>query len=219
MTIEQELVFWDIIDTFKAEELLSHVMLVGSWAELLYQHYFNSEYQSSLRTTDVDFLYRNLHRPKKCINISESLREKGFIYSESRMTGIGKFSKEGILDIEFLIRAIGKGDPQYIKIPSLGIVAIALREVNMLAEYPLVISIKDYDVTVPEPEIYILQKLLINPLRKSEDKKEKDMQSVRELLPYINGERLKYIFDRLSKKQQIVIKRVCKVNFIRILPE
>ncbi|MDR2600069.1 MAG: nucleotidyltransferase domain-containing protein, partial [Oscillospiraceae bacterium] len=74
-------------------------------------------------------------------------------------------------------------------------------------------------VTVPEPEIYILQKLLINPLRKSEDKKEKDMQSVRELLPYINGERLKYIFDRLSKKQQIVIKRVCKVNFIRILPE
>jgi hypothetical protein len=219
MTTEQEFVFWDIIDTFETEELLPYVMLIGSWAELLYQYYFSSDYKPSLRTTDVDFLYWNLHRPKKNINLSEALREKGFIYSESRMTGIGKFSKEGILDVEFLVRAMGKGDPQHIKIPSLGIVAIGLREVNMLAAYPLVFSIKDYEIIVPEPEIYILHKLLINPLRKTDDKKEKDLQSVRELLPYINGERLKYIFERLTKKQQIVIKGVCKANYIQIFPE
>jgi len=37
MDIEQEKEFWNIIEAFKAEGLLPYVMLIGSWAEYIYQ--------------------------------------------------------------------------------------------------------------------------------------------------------------------------------------
>ena len=142
MIAEQE-EFWSIIETFKEEGLLPYVMLIGSWAEYIYQDYIESDFITNLRTTDVDFLYKNLMQPiGKKIEIVKALEAKGFVCTQNRNDGVAKFVKEDSLDIEFLIRILGEGDPQHQKIPALGIVGIGLRDVNMLERYPLVIKNK-----------------------------------------------------------------------------
>ena len=58
--IDQQSAFWDIIEVFNCEGLLPHVMIIGSWAEFLYQHHMDSGFAANLKTRDVDFLYYNL---------------------------------------------------------------------------------------------------------------------------------------------------------------
>ena len=76
----QESVFWEIIDIFNKQGLLPYVMLVGSWAEYIYEHFYFKGFKANLRTRDVDFLYRNIRRPAGRIDISQALKDKGFIY-------------------------------------------------------------------------------------------------------------------------------------------
>ena len=216
MIKEQQNAFWEAIDVFDREGLLPYVMLIGSWAENIYQFYFKSEFTPNLKTRDVDFLYRNLNRPKNDINIFSGLKEKGFVYAEDRLSRVGKFIKEDLLELEFITRVIGKGQHTY-KIPSIGIEAEGLRIVGMLDDYPLELECKNFIITVPEPEAYILQKLLTNPNRVPPNKKEKDIQAVRELLKHISRHRICQIFDKLPVKNQKIITAVCEENYIEFM--
>ncbi|MDR0305431.1 MAG: nucleotidyltransferase domain-containing protein [Chitinispirillales bacterium] len=213
MQSEQQAAFGDIIEVFDREGLLPYVMLIGSWAEYLYQFHFKSDFRPNLRTRDVDFLYMNLNRPKSSIKLFEGMKEKGFLYKEELLSGVGKFVKEDLLELEFITRVLGEGQDTY-KIPSIGIKAEGLRIVNMLVDYPLSLNYNGHTVIVPEPEAYILQKLLTNPKRNPASKKEKDIQAVRELLKYVDKKRIGQIFDRMSTKSQKIVDAVCEGNFI-----
>jgi len=221
MDVNQEKEFWRIINVFNKEGVLPYLMLIGSWVEYIYQDYIiESGFKANLRTTDVDFLYKNLFSPvDKQFEVVKALEDIGFVCKQNRNSGVAKFVKEDSLDIEFLIRVLSKGDPQHQKIPSLGIVGIGLRDVNMLERYPLAIEVRGYTLVVPEPEIYVLHKILICTKRLKPDKKEKDLDSVRGLLPYINKERMRTMFDKLEKKQKKTIEESDKQNFIRIWQE
>ena len=213
---EQQSAFWDIIEVFNKEGLLPYVMLIGSWAEYIYQYYFQSDFRPNLRTRDVDYLYINLKKPQESmVGLFDKMREKEFIYVEDALSGIGKFVKEDLLELEFITRVFGKGQSTNM-IPSLNIKAEGLREVNMLADYPLTLECNEYMITVPEPEAYILQKLFANPTRKPEFKKEKDIQAIRELLPHINKSRIRQLLDNLSRKEQQTINTVCTKYFIEL---
>ena len=109
MDTQQEDVFWETINTFDNVGLLRYVMIIGSWAEYIYSYYFMSDFTPSLRTTDLDLIYKNIRKPQRQINIISKLTQNGFVYKEDFLTGVGKFFKEGILEIEFLTRSIGKG--------------------------------------------------------------------------------------------------------------
>ena len=213
---EQETAFWDVIEVFGKEDLLPYVMIIGSWAEHIFQQYLIPGFTANLFTRDVDVFYPNLRKPaNRKINISESLKEKGFIYSENRLTGVGKFFKEGLLELEFLTRVLGIGQPVN-KIPSLNIRAEGIRELNMLERYPLSIDCKGYRVIVPEPEAYILQKLVINPTRKPDEKREKDIMALRQLMKCVNKDRVQEIYSELSKKEKRIIDVVSSANAIAI---
>ena len=213
---DQQKAFWDLIGVFDTEGLLPHVMLVGSWAEYLYQHHLTSGFEANLRTRDVDFLYPNINRPKgNEINIVQGMREKGFIYTEDYISGVGKFVKEDLLELEFLTRILGNGQ-SINKIPSLNIKAEGLRAINMLAKYPLALNFDDLIITVPEPEAYILQKLLSNPKRTPEYKKDKDIQAVRVLLAHVDNGRVQQIFSEMSRKERKIVSEVkarCFIDF------
>lgn len=56
---------------------------------------------------------------------------------------------------------------------------------NILAQYPLLLSTKNINITVPEPAVYTLQKMIINSHRIPASKMEKDIESVRNILPHI----------------------------------
>jgi len=217
MIPEQEKEFWNIIEVFSEEGLLPYVMLIGSWAEYIYQSHIELGFKANLMTTDVDFLYKNLNRPVgKKFDIIKALENKGFLCTQNRNSGVAKFIKEDILDIEFLIRVLGEGDPQHQKIPALGIVGIGLRDVNMLERYPVVIEIKGYTLIIPEPEIYVLHKVLISTKRLKPEKREKDLDSVRGLLPCVKTDYMKTMFEKLTKKQQKLIMENCEQHFIKL---
>lgn len=219
MNTEQEIAFWETVDIFNKQGLLPYIMLIGSWAEYIYMDYFKTGYESGMKTRDLDFLYRNIRRPENKISIITELSKNGFIYSEDVLTGVGKFYKEGLLEVEFLVRAIGKGSST-IKIPSIGITAESLRTVNMLADFPLEMKYRNYIVTVPEPAAYVLQKLYTNPTRRA-DKREKDIRAIKLLLPHIksskyDNSRLILIFNSLHKNHQKIITATCESNFIEL---
>jgi hypothetical protein len=205
MNEQQEIVFWETIDIFDKEGLLSYIMIIGSWAEYIYSFYFVSNFEPNLRTRDLDFLYRNVRKPSRKVNIATKLLQKGFVYNEDPLTGVGKFHKGNVLEIEFLTRALGKGEDAT-TIPSIGIIAESLRGVNMLADYPLELDCRDYIVSVPEPAAYVLQKLYISEKRKPE-KRDKDIRAVRELLKHIkssekDNKKLNIIYNGLHKNHQ-----------------
>ena len=87
----------------------------------------------------------------------------------------------------------------------------------MLAHYSLELDCNTYAIIVPEPEAYILQKLLTNPTRLPASKKEKDIMAVRELLTYINKDRTNKIFNELPQKSKKTIISVCKDHYIDLL--
>jgi len=213
MLKEQENAFWEAIDAFERENLLPFVMLIGSWAEYVYQFYFKSEFTPNLKTRDVDFLYLNLRTPKNSINIFKSLKEKGFECYEDRLSGVSKFVKEDLLELEFITRVVGKGR-RINEIPSLGIKAEGLRVVNMLADYPLTLDCRGFSIIVPEPEEYVLQKILTNPVRVPRTKKVKDVQAVRELLKHVDGNRVRRIFAELPDKDKKTISFVCDEHYL-----
>lgn len=219
MDIRQENAFWETIKIFDDEGLLPYIMIIGSWAEYIYSYYFKTDFMPSLRTRDVDFLYGNIHKPKKKINITAALVENGYSYVVNSMSGATKFIKEDLLELEFLTRAIGSGVQQIYEIPSINIKAEGLRTINILNNYPLELKCHDFLVTVPEPAAYVLQKLLTNPKRTPVYKKEKDIDAVRVLLVHIKQSehdigRIEFILNGLTPKIQRTIENVCKENYI-----
>ncbi|MHB1454656.1 MAG: hypothetical protein ACYCYM_11995 [Saccharofermentanales bacterium] len=144
-----------------------------------------------------------------------ALTENGFIYNESPRTGVAKFYKEGLLELEFLTMVHGSGRDNVYSIRSLDIKSEGLREINIIADFTFEYRKNGLLILLPEPAVYIVQKILANPSRVPTLKKEKDMRSVKNILKYImeddyHKNKLKEIMSTLSKKQQAVYKRVCE---------
>ena len=81
-TQERELVrFLRLLDGLGC---LQHVMLIGSWAELLYERAGLLEgFEPSIKTMDIDFLVRNMRRPVPEVQVAA---ERGAMATSSRAT-------------------------------------------------------------------------------------------------------------------------------------
>ena len=217
MTKEQESAFWNTIKAFKELGILQNIMIIGSWAEYLYTDLFRTDFYPNLRTRDVDFFYRNINIPKEKIPLIQKLKEIGYVYDE--VDGISRFYKEDFLEIEFLTRVLGAGTEGKIRIEPLGITSEGLRVINILSDFACTVEkILDdeikYEIMVPEPAVYVIQKILTNPTRQPEEKKIKDISAVKELLYHIQKDdyhyaKLKEVHQFLSKKQLKTLEAVC----------
>lgn len=162
MDTTQEKAFWDCIKVFDELDLLHHVMVIGSWAEYLYPPLFSTDFSPNIRTRDVDFFYTNINLPKEKIPLISKLKEHGFLYSQDYITNVGKFYKEDLLEVEFLTKVLGSGNKSSYSIHALGIESEGLREINILADYACEVKSKGYTIYVPEPAVYVIQKILNN---------------------------------------------------------
>lgn len=206
--------FWSTIKVLDETSTLPHVMVIGSWAEFLYAYYFNSEFLPNIRTRDIDFLYPNIRKPAKPVQLERKMVEAGFTIARDTLTEVVKMFKEDLLEIEFITRQVGASGKGYLDIPGIGIRGQSLRDVNILAQYPLLLSARNFDITVPEPAVYTLQKMIINSHRIPASKREKDIESIRNILPHIKqSERdmkiLKKILNECTKKEINAINTVC----------
>ena len=220
MRKEQEEIFWKTIQTFQELGILKNIMIIGSWAEFLYPPLFETDFVPNLKTRDVDFFYRNINIPKEKVPLVQKLKEIGYVYDE--VAGISKFYNEDLLELEFLTRILGAGTEGQVEIKPLGIRSEGLRVINILSDFACEVEHSDgagntFTVTVPEPAVYAVQKILTNPERNPPEKKAKDIEAVRELLYHIkksdyHSAKLQEVYARLTKKQLGVLDSVCREN-------
>ncbi len=178
---EQRRAFWDIINALHDARALEYVIVIGSWAEYLYQVSNIFRIRTSLRTQDMDLLVPNINRPSERIDLATELQKHGLELRQSR-EGLMKFDKTGIIDVEFLVREIGRGQMEPYRVNSLGVTAQGLRNMEILTNNTFTITVNGFTIIVPGPEAYVLQKLVINEERRPEYKKEKGIEAVRGVL-------------------------------------
>jgi len=221
MDIKQETAFWETIKAFEELGILKFVMIIGSWAEYLFPQLFTTEFYPNIRTKDVDFFYRNINIPSHKISIVKKLTECGFVHEVDRYSEVSRFYKEDLLEVEFLTRAIGSASKMSYPIRALGIKSEGLRIINILADYACEIEQNGYSLIVPEPAAYIIQKVLANPTRVPNSKKQKDMLAVEELLVHIKQSeyhsfKLAEIYSSLSAKQIETVSQVLIEHHIKL---
>lgn len=204
--MSQKETFWEIIEIFEQNGILEHVMLIGSWAEFIYQEsgYFDG-FEANLRTRDIDLLIRNIRRPTNKISLIEALEEKGFVTEIDYIDGVHKFYKGSDLEIEFIVAEIGKGQTDPYEIKPFGIKAVGLRNMDILLDNETIMLCNGFNIKVPLPEAYLLQKMMINSMRK--DKQEKDVSAILNMFFHMEKseramETLKKTLESLTVKQR-----------------
>ena len=109
------------------------VILVGSWVELIYEeNNIISDFQSNLKTKDIDFLIKNIRQPTEAVDLLKGFTDKGFEIDISGFD-VYRIIKDDY-EIEFLARMIG-GKYSYVKVSALKIPKVeALSHTSMLLE-------------------------------------------------------------------------------------
>ena len=211
-------IFWETINVLGKNRVLEHIVLIGSWAEYIYEESgYLRNFEANLKTRDIDFLIKNINKPREGINIIEILEKEGFETSIDYISGIFKFFKGKDLEIEFIVREIGKGQVEPYDVPSFGIKAEGLRHIDLLLRNITIIKIKNIRITVPIPQAYLLQKIIINNQRKN--KADKDYLGIENLLENIKSSdlesrKLKDLYAKMSKKQKKIINRFLNDNLL-----
>jgi hypothetical protein len=164
-------------------------------------------------------LLRNIRLPKRPIDLTAELTRHGYLMMQDPQTGLMKFDKGGELEVEFLLREMGKGKLEPYRHEYLGVTAQGLRHMDILSDHSVILQLRGFVIRVPRPQAYILHKLLINQQR-SVAKQEKDLEAVKDLLAVMSGYSaellvLQELFDGLPKKAQAKIKDTCVKNSIQ----
>ncbi len=210
-----ENIFYEVIKILDEINLTNNIVIIGSWAEFIYEKSsIIKDFQSNIRTKDIDLLIENINLPREKIDILKAFEEKGF---EIDVTGFDVYKLiKGEFEIEFLGEMKG-GSYSYTKVPSLNIPKIeVLTHVSMLYDETLKIEYKNINIKIPNPYNYVLHKMIINNDRK--EKKDKDKRSISNLLIYlnkVNDEKifLYYFNKNLSKKEKkSVLKYISENN-------
>jgi len=209
----KEKVFWEIIEVLHQSAFLPHIMIIGSWAEYLYPYYLGDDYVPNLKTRDVDIYYGNYFlEVSGAENLVENFRAAGFMLDE-HFIDTGKFYKEG-LEVEFLSSQMGSG-PGMVEIPYTGVKAEKLDDFGMLRR--IVVFVRGYEISIPSPVSYVAHKLYINPTRRPESKRPKDIEAVRAILHFLKLipkeiAAFRALLDRLPPEQRERIVEVAVAN-------
>ncbi len=204
--------FLKFIKLLSDNELLKHLILVGSWAEFIYKkaNLLPDEYSPYIRTRDVDFLLKNMRKPEPPVSLSTLAKEEGYFVSEDRLNGTTKFQKNDF-EIEFLIEQKGSGVAPTIK-TNLGVTAQALRHMSILSQNTIKVKYLEFELFLPCPEAYAIHKIIINKERKR--KAEKDLNAILNIWPYLNKDKVHEIEQQLSKKETAVFMDFVKTKVL-----
>ncbi|MCE5211548.1 MAG: nucleotidyltransferase domain-containing protein [Deltaproteobacteria bacterium] len=184
MENEHDLFFSILISLGKAE-VLRDVILIGGWCPLVYKEYFGNPVEISVqRTADLDILVPNPPRIHKEVDVSLILKELGFDRKVSPLDGYEKYVHPD-LEVEFLTPERGKGREKPYVIDKLHINAQGLRYLDLIQSHVMKTSFRGISLNVPEPTAYVLHKFIISGRRKKSFKKEKDIETARQIGEYL----------------------------------
>ena len=197
--------FWKFIKLLHDNNLLEHVIVIGSWCEYIYaQGGVLHDYSAMVRTLDIDFLVKNMRKPTQKVNLSTIAQNNGYTVDYDVMNETTKIYTPDLMEIEFLIEQKGSGVDPVIK-TNLGVNAQALHHIGMLKQHTITVKLFDMNITVPTPEAYAVHKVVINESRGK--KSEKDMDAVQNILPYLDREKLALVIEGLTKKERKIAEK------------
>ena len=186
--------------------VLPKIVLIGSWCLPFYrEHYFKAASGPALRTRDIDLLVSRQTVFPTCIDLPLLLEDLGFILDHSYPDGHSRLFHPELI-VEFLVPEVGRGSAKPYPIPALSMTAQRLRFLEILERDTISIASGGTTVTIPHPVSFGLHKLVVAPRRRSTEKRRRDITSGLEILDLAlehgDADKLRKVFDRLSKKQQ-----------------
>ncbi|MCE5300027.1 MAG: nucleotidyltransferase domain-containing protein [Spirochaetia bacterium] len=167
----------EILRRFNEKGILGDMVLIGSWATVFYEKYFNApQYSASIKTRDIDFALPRRIPARENVDIPELLYDMGFIVKYFGDNGLMKLDHPGLI-LEFIVPEAGAGSELPYRIKQLGINAQPLRYMNMLTENTITIDFEGMNMMLPHPVVYALHKFIIFKRRKKQEKSDKDPES------------------------------------------
>lgn len=165
--------------------VLDKLILTGSWGLVLYRKYFESPgFYAALRTRDVDFIVPSRPEIRKKVDVSELLKDLGFVVEFNRADNSMRLLHPALI-VEFLVAEKGRGSVKSRKIKELGVTAQPLRYLNYLESKIISIDIEGLNIRVPDPAVFALHKLIIMSRRRTPEKKEKDKKQAKTVLGFL----------------------------------
>ena len=210
----------DIIEALYKCGLLKNCIISGSWAMFFYKEIFEG-FIPPIATTDFDIFLPNVSKIKEG-NINKLLLDLDYLRDDDSLTGKTKYYSKDGFEIEFLT-VPDRTMNSVIRIHSIGIGAEALPKMKVAEWNYITVKFNGYDVNVPSPASYCLQKLLINKER-TEVKKDKDIDAVKYILQFVVAsekykEEFIESFRSAPKKWKKAIKETIETNNLSPLIE
>ncbi|MGE0085502.1 MAG: GSU2403 family nucleotidyltransferase fold protein, partial [Desulfococcaceae bacterium] len=121
-------------------------------------------------------------------------------------TGLVKFVHPD-QEIQFLTPALGRGIETPYEIKKLNINAEGLRYLTLLQDFKFQMTYGDVTIWLPEPEAFVIHKILVSQKRKDRAKRDRDLLSARNIGELCMKDRnrrdhLIFIFQRMPGKWQ-----------------
>ncbi len=204
----------EVLRRLEKAGVLENAVLIGSWCLPFYEDYFSGvDYAPSIKTRDIDFLIPRPASIKSKTNVSELMKDLGFI--------VGFKGREGYivlehpeLEVEFLVPEKGRSFNKPVPLPQLGLNAQALRFLELLAQDTIQVKAKDISLTLPHPANFALHKLIVAGRRRQKDKAAKDREAglkvLKALIEKREIARVKGVFSSLPAKWQAMIVKELK---------
>lgn len=214
MEKEHDLFFKIVLRLDKAG-VLRDIILIGGWCPLVYKEYFGNPVEISMqRTADLDLLVPNPPRIHKDVDVSLIFAELGFDRQVSLLKGYEKFVHPD-LEVEFLTPEKGRGRSKPYSIDKLHVSAQGLRYLDLVQSYTMKASYNGVSITVPEPAAYVLHKFIVSNRRKKLFKRDKDIETARQLGEYLLGQKnqrkkMREIFLSMPEKWKRDLMRIVK---------
>ncbi|MDN5336129.1 MAG: hypothetical protein PWR02_1155 [Synergistales bacterium] len=144
------------------------------------------------------------------------MQKRGYGIAEDPVTGVSKFYREDLLEVQFVVRSLGSGVKDVVEVPGLGIKTEALRHLSLLKENPISVYYEGLNVKVPTPEAYVLQKLAIQSDR-NQPKRQKDLEAVKMVLDrLVNPEKMSSLFQKLQAKERERISKATELHHLEL---
>jgi len=208
----------EVLNRFQKAGVLQRLILIGSWCLYFYRYGIRGlDGLRMSRTTDIDFLVPRPFRSGHKVDIPAILQELGFAPTFHGQSGLAVYDHPE-LRLEFLIPELGKGSSGPITIRDLHIKAQEIRYLNFLADHPIKIEYQGLIVTVPDPAIFALHKLIVSSRRKKPEKREKDLAAAVGILKFLFKDpkeeaRVRAVLAKLPPKWRKTILTVSAKHF------
>ena len=177
---EEEMI--NVLKALNQSNALPYVVISGSWSMYFYKLIFEG-FIPRVETTDLD-LFLPTPKKAKSENLANNLRSISYIKKNDYLTGKTMFLSEGGFSIEFLTIP-DRTMSSTLEIPGMAIVAEALPKMAPAGWNYIQVSFNNMEINVASPVSFVLQKLLIHNERKSDYKKEKDLEAINYVLDFI----------------------------------